>query len=1259
MALPFNPASISTLILWLDASDQNSLVTSGNSVVQWRDKSIFQNHTAFSSTTSPIISSINTLSSIYFNSRSGNPQYFQGPLSTNQSTFTGYVSSLYIFAVATMISSPVRNYNRNFIQLGSNSTFMDGLLNFQTYSRISSLVVFKTFVNEQSNNFWYNVSQSNPSRLFYFDSTPVGEVTAFNRPFQTSMSLVRNSAIGCNYSQISINGSYFKPAWPGGLTVTSASRYSIGGNLVGAADARNCWDGHIGEVLIYNTIPPVTFLTNDQIQQIQGYLAKKWGLQDDLINSHPYKSRIVTLSTINSAVNVNVGENAKLFTLPSSGTIQNNMIWLQGKNNYLSTATFSPQLFETVNYQSGTPVQLNAQSQNVNLVNNGNSNWTLLSRFEGDMSNIGFNQYTYFPLVSTIGAATATLGFANSVNSNSSYFVATQPAFTTATGNASIYKKNSFSDTWVSVQAIQASDKAFGNCFGSAVCMSYDANYILVGSRCNTISGVTGVGATYMFKKDPVSDIWNELQKITVSDIQRATNIGNVNIMAMSKSANYIALGSPTLSTNTTLTNTGAVYMFSKDSTTDYWNQVQKITLSFPTTNAKFGSAVALSADGSYLVVGASNYNFLTNSNIDYGAAFVYKKDPNSDIWNYLQGLQRNDPSWLRGMGYSVSISGNANYIVTTALYSQFSGAYIYKKRDTADYYDRIQFVYPRSIATAGSLNEFGFSSAINHDGSYIVISKDGRSAGTGVNTYLYKKRVTTDFWDQYPDNSFITGASVSIDSNGENIFISGSNNLVTQTRVFPYKQSTMTVINASNTFLNINTSAPKGTILLPPASAVPGEMFWIKDIGNNASNNPVSISTSQNTYLMDNYNAMFFYQNNFCAQFQSDGISNYNLVNYYNGGYTIMSNSVNFIPFRCNKSFTSLRPVLTSSFTAVLNISIQDTFSVTGYNNLTIPRNTITSFDNIYFKSFDNQTLLPFWKSPLGVNTGSATTDSNTFYVKIPYMSPEGDGPTYYMYWDSNYIAKPDGFSTFDFFDDFSYAPGGQPDPNKWIVQLKGAGTPSITQTSDGFMLLQGSDNQNSSANLISRYPVFIGNGGKSNVYNQSGPSNYNSNYYQLNIGYFCTDTNGTVISVGNQSTIQDNLGGQTNWSITTLTQGATYYSSNATNHYGYTANPGVAVTTRTTNLTSNFGDSNTWHEFQSRGPEIYQNNYTGTTLFSNAPPFQEPDLYIHIGQTSRVGFTAPKLSIAYVAAFQLGVGRGNEYSVIFGNNLNNPLFI
>jgi hypothetical protein len=49
--------------------------------------------------------------------------------------------------------------------------------------------------------------------------------------------------------------------------------------------ANHQWIGKLGELLIYNSV-----LSDKQIQQIEGYLAHKWGLLANLPSNHLYKS---------------------------------------------------------------------------------------------------------------------------------------------------------------------------------------------------------------------------------------------------------------------------------------------------------------------------------------------------------------------------------------------------------------------------------------------------------------------------------------------------------------------------------------------------------------------------------------------------------------------------------------------------------------------------------------------------------------------------------------------------------------------------------------------------------------------------------------------------------------------------------------------------------------------------------------------------------------------------------------------------------
>lgn len=1230
MALPFNPQSISSLILWLDASDPASLVTNGTSVIQWRDKSIFRNHTAFSSTTAPLLSSINSLSSVYFNSRSGTSQYFQGPLSTlYQSSFPGYqpyISTFFLFAVATMTSTTTRGVDRSFIQIGSNSTLVAGLILYQAKDIQSTIGQYSVAAGLADSNIRYVSSQ----------------VSSYNRPFQMMTSMIQNYTPRTQITlptlmSLSINGEYPSVNFMDDITYnTNAIQYSIGGNLIGAASANTCWDGHIAEVLLYNPrVSTLSTITMNQIQQIQGYLAAKWGLQDDLMISHPYKARSVVLSSITSALVCDTVSTSKLFILPSTST---QMVWIQGKNNYFSTSVFANQ--GTLNF-SNSFVQLNSKNQNAILVNNGpaSSNWTLHSLFEGNMINVGYAPYTYFNKVSTIGSNVNAFGTSVATNSNGTYLAVGAPdsaiGASASAGALIMYAKNVASDTWQQVQVVSASDAAARDDFGTSVCMSYDANYLLIGAAGNKAgTAITDVGAAYMFKKSATSDLWNEVQKLLVSDAQLSMLTANTFQSAMNQDGSVIALSAKNYNTPT-ISDAGVVYMFKKDAITDSWSQVQQITLSFPTSRSFFGTSISMSADGSYLVVGASNYAFLgsniTGTSYLYGSAFVYKKNATSDVWDYLQGLQRKDVNQAKGFGKSVSISGNAQYIVSTA--DDTGCAYVFKKRTDTDYYEKVQYINTQITA-------FGYTSAINYDGSFLAVS--AYTGATRGPVFLYKKQTNTDLWTQYSDSNFFStaatsyGRSVAMDSNCMNFFVASGG---TGGRILPYTQSTLGVVQASFSFLNVNTTTQPRTILLPAASSAPGEYFWIKDVTNNASNFPVSISTPSGTTLMGMYNGMFFYANNFCAQFQSDGINNYNLVNYYTGSYTQFSNSTNFIPFAVERGATSGRAstvVMTFNITSGTNTNLPSISVDRLSKNITLLGLPTPNVNNIYFKSYDNQTLLPFWME----QNEQTSAGSNFFYVRLPYVSCNYY-TTYYLYWDSNYIAKPNGFSTFDFFDDFSSTVNSQPDPNKWRVDLKGTGTPVVTQNSDLFMTLQGVDSQNSSANIVTRYPIFGGRQGY-----------LLSNGFQIRTQIFFTSATGVLLSLGARSTLQDVAGAQSDWSITTLAEGVTYYSSNVTAHYTFRTSDGIPATTNSSNIVTSFGPATGWQILIADGGNIRQNSLSNTAVVTGFTPTNtNNDLYLHLAQASKVGAPTGKLFVNYVAAYL----SGDPLQPLWGN-LNVP---
>jgi len=104
-------------------------------------------------------------------------------------------------------------------------------------------------------------------------NTPVGTYTSGTTALTTG--IVNN-----NTTNISINGGTVYSSSVG-LPYTATTPMVLGGQI----DPANTYmyEGYVMEIVIYNSV-----LTTSQIQQMEGYLAWKWGFQTSLPETHPY-----------------------------------------------------------------------------------------------------------------------------------------------------------------------------------------------------------------------------------------------------------------------------------------------------------------------------------------------------------------------------------------------------------------------------------------------------------------------------------------------------------------------------------------------------------------------------------------------------------------------------------------------------------------------------------------------------------------------------------------------------------------------------------------------------------------------------------------------------------------------------------------------------------------------------------------------------------------------------------------------------------
>ena len=286
--------------------------------------------------------------------------------------------------------------------------------------------------------------------------------------------------------------------------------------------------------------------------------------------------------------------------------------------------------------------------------------------------------------------------------------------------------------------------------FGSATAISADGTLLAIGANFDSFFR----GAVYLFEKS--NGTWSQTLKISdnnggTGELDVSLNIFNQfgSATALSANGTLLAVGARGDSSLK-----GAVYLFEKSGGT--WSQTLKIfdkptaagvgELDIPLINSdSFGTATALSADGTILAVGASG----TSSN--KGAVYLFEKS--NGVWS--QSLKISDNNGGANeldislgpndyFGSATSLSADGTLLSVGASGDSSKGAvYLFEKSNG---------VWSQSLKISdnnGGANEldislgpndnFGIATALSAGGNILAVSASGTSSNKGA-VYLFEK---------------------------------------------------------------------------------------------------------------------------------------------------------------------------------------------------------------------------------------------------------------------------------------------------------------------------------------------------------------------------------------------------------------------------------------------------------------------------------------------------------------------------------------
>ena len=246
--IPFSPTDLSNLQIWYDGADPLGTGTApanGTSITTWADKS-GQNNNA----TAPVAAS-------YVIDANGNYLNFNGTSTYYNIASGAFIANQY-FTVFVVERLQINTGNLiNFVSGSNNAVNTNLLLRYTSANATGMNVAYYSGVNLQASTVpAYTTAGNQPTRVWSFTQKA------------SFLGMYLNGALLASNANNTLLGSWNGPSI--GRDSEFVGRY---------------YGGHMKEILFFTGD-----MSTDDRQKMEGYLAWKWGLQDNLPAAHPYKS---------------------------------------------------------------------------------------------------------------------------------------------------------------------------------------------------------------------------------------------------------------------------------------------------------------------------------------------------------------------------------------------------------------------------------------------------------------------------------------------------------------------------------------------------------------------------------------------------------------------------------------------------------------------------------------------------------------------------------------------------------------------------------------------------------------------------------------------------------------------------------------------------------------------------------------------------------------------------------------------------------
>lgn len=286
-----------------------------------------------------------------------------------------------------------------------------------------------------------------------------------------------------------------------------------------------------------------------------------------------------------------------------------------------------------------------------------------------------------------------------------------------ATGSVisgAVYIYSRENNRWTQEQKLQPPDPTENMNYGMLVAISRDGTRCVVGAPNANSGGVTGAGALYVYSR--TGTIWTLEQRLQASDLAQNGRFGYS--ASLTSNGDRLIVGAPG-ATDAGNIGGGAAYIFTRGGTN--WTQESRQAAIGPIPDGMFGYSVDIAGDGLIAVAGFPNASGGGGPGYMYAGAF-YSFTRAGSTWTRQAKIVSVDGVENTKLGMSIAISSDGTRVVVGApLHASpnaTSGAAYVFTRSVNDWVD--EYKLPSQADIAGS--QFGGAVDISDDGLRVTV---------------------------------------------------------------------------------------------------------------------------------------------------------------------------------------------------------------------------------------------------------------------------------------------------------------------------------------------------------------------------------------------------------------------------------------------------------------------------------------------------------------------------------------------------------